>query len=82
MKIVNEEKKLVDKLVEECTENIDGNERTYNASLNDHKKVCNSCIIYTVLLVIFFIISISISNALAIHWNLKRRNTNTETTIY
>ena len=31
-------KKLVDKLVEECSENIDGNEMIYNETVNDHKK--------------------------------------------
>ena len=40
-------KKLIDKLVEECSENIDGNEVIYNSTLNviplnDHRKMCNS----------------------------------------
>ena len=35
-------KKLVDKLVEECSENIDGNKMIYN----DYGNVCNSCTIY------------------------------------
>ena len=34
----------------------------YNKTLNDYGKVCNSCTIYVVLLVIFLIISISISS--------------------
>ena len=38
MKIVNCRNKLVDKLVEECSENIDGSEMIYNGTLNDHKK--------------------------------------------
>ena len=42
MKTVNVEKKIVDKLVEECNENIDGNEMIYNETLNDYEKVCNS----------------------------------------
>ena len=33
------QKKLVDKLVEECSENIDGNEMIHN----DYENVCNSC---------------------------------------
>ena len=37
---------------------------TYNATLNDYEKVCNFCIIYIVLLVIFFIMDASISSAL------------------
>ena len=73
--------KLVDKLVEECSENIDGNEMIYNGNLNDHEKVCNSCTIYTVLFVIAFLIIISISSAfIYFHWYLKKDNTiiNTE----
>ena len=33
----------------------------YNDTLNNYKKVCNSCTIYVVLFIIFLIISISIS---------------------
>ena len=35
---------LLGKSVEECTENIDGNEMTYNAILSE--KLCNSCTLY------------------------------------
>ena len=56
-------KNLVDKLVEECSENIDGNEMIYNTTLNDYEKVCNYYTIYIVIFVIFFIINISISSA-------------------
>ena len=43
--------KLVDKLVEECIQNIDGNKILDNETLdviplNVYKKVCNSCTIY------------------------------------
>ena len=38
-------KRLIYKLVEECSENIDGNEMTYNSTLNDYKKICGSCTI-------------------------------------
>ena len=31
-------KRLIDKLVEECSENIDGNKMIYNSTLNDYKK--------------------------------------------
>ena len=44
--------KLVDKLVEECSDNIDGNEMIYNGNLNGYEKVCNSCRLYMVLFVI------------------------------
>ena len=33
MKIVNVEKKLIDNLVEECSENIDGKEIIYNEKI-------------------------------------------------
>ena len=38
-------KKLVDKLVEKCRENIDGNELIYNGALNGYENSCNSCTI-------------------------------------
>ena len=46
--------KLVDKLVEECGENIDGNEMVYNGTLNDYGKVCNCSTIYIVICHRFF----------------------------
>ena len=55
-------KRLVDKLVEECSENIDENKLIYNRTLNVYGNVCNSCTICTVLSVMLFIISISISS--------------------
>ena len=45
-------KRMTDKLVEQCREDINVIEIMYNANLNDHKKVCNSCKIYMVLLII------------------------------
>ena len=56
-------KKLVDNLVEECRENINGNKMLYNetwnvTSLNEYKKVCNSCTLCIVLFAVFFIASI------------------------
>ena len=38
--------KLADKLVEECTKAIDGNEMIFNGTLNDYGKVCDSCTVY------------------------------------
>ena len=51
-------KKIVDKLVEECSKNIDENETldiiSLNAiPLNVYKKVCSSCMVYIVSLVVF-----------------------------
>ena len=54
-----QKKKLVDKLIEECSKNIDGKEMIYN----DYENVCNSCTIYIVLFVIAFLIIIGISSA-------------------
>ena len=72
---------LVDKLVEECSENIDGNEMICNDTLNDYEKVCNSCTIYMVLFVIVFLIIVDISSAfIYFNWYLKRRYIGT--TIY
>ena len=55
-------KKLVDRLTEECNENIDGNKMIYNGTLHDYEKICNSLTVYIVLLVTFFIIIIIISS--------------------
>ena len=63
MKIVNAEKKLIDKLVEESRENIHGKELIYNATLNNYEKVCSSCAIYIVLLFMLLEIRINISTA-------------------
>ena len=54
-------KQLIDKLIEECSEDINGNKMIYNVTLSDYGKLCNSCTVYIVLLVIFLIICISIS---------------------
>ena len=58
-------KKIIDKLVEECSENIDGNEMLHNETLNAiplnvYKKACNSCIVHIVLFAIFLIRNICI----------------------
>ena len=73
-------KKLIDKLVEECSLNIDEKKLRSN-KINDHEKICSSCSVYIVLLVIFFILSISISNVLIyFHWHLKMSNTDVANT--
>ena len=48
-------KKLIDKLIEVCTESID---EVKVASEDEHKNKCSSCTLYTVLFSIFFAISI------------------------
>ena len=81
-------KMLIDKLVEEYSENINGNEMT-NVALNEHGNVCGSCTIYIILFVTFFKISISISSVfIYFYWYLKRDtdvvdiNPGTEAVIY
>ena len=54
-------KRLIDKLVQESSENIDRNEMIV-LCLSDYTNVCGSCTIYIVLLPVFFIISIIISS--------------------
>ena len=56
-------KRVIDKLAEKCSENTNGNELIYNETVNDSRKVCNSCRMYIVLLLIFFVTCISISSA-------------------
>ena len=50
-------KRLVDKLIEECTEKID---ETKITSKNEHENKCSFCSVHIVLFSIFFIISIGI----------------------
>ena len=84
-------KKLVHKLAEECSENIDEND-IISVTLNDCRSVCGSCTEYIVLfvIVIAFLIIISISSTfIYFHWYLKKSNTgvininpDTKTVIY
>ena len=81
--------KIVDKLLEECSENINENEMIYNGTLNDYKKMCSSCTLYIVSFAIFLIISTIISSVfIYFHWYFKKDNiyvkfnTNTQRTIY
>ena len=70
--------KLVDKLVEECSENINGDKMLHNEildviPLNDYKTSFNSCTIYIVLFAVFFITSICISSVfIFFQWYLKK----------
>ena len=63
-------KKIADKLLEECTENID---EVKIASENEHKNKCSSCILYIVLILINFAINIGIGAYFVYsHWYLKK----------
>ena len=53
-------KKLVDPLVEECTENIDETNLVNITVENENNGRCNSYVVYKVLFFIFFIISTGI----------------------
>ena len=54
----------------------------YNETVSDYGKVCNSCTIYTVLLIIAFLIIVGISSAyLHFHWCLKKDNTIINTSV-
>ena len=82
MKTVSAEKKLVDKLVEECTENVDEAKIT-EITENQCKFLCT---IYVVIIAIIFTICIGIGTYFVYsHWYLKNDimfDTRTETTIY
>ena len=58
MKIVNVKKRLVDKLVEDCNDNI---EETSLFKINSVKCKSDSCILYIVLFLIFFTINMGIA---------------------
>ena len=64
-------KRLIDKLVEESSENIDKNGMIYNSTLKDYEKICISCTVYLVLFLIAFLMIIGISSAyFYFHWYL------------
>ena len=83
-------KGLISKLVEKCSEDVNGNEMIYNGILNEYEKICNSCAVYIMLFVTAFLMIIGISSAyFYFHWYLKRTdlnftniNANIETVIY
>ena len=53
---------IIDKLVEECSENIDGNEILCNDIFSSsNNKTCDSCVVYIILFSVFLIISISMA---------------------
>ena len=64
-------KKLVDKLVSECTENVE------EVKIAEHTNKCSSCILYIVLFPVLFIINVGIATYFVYH---KYMNRNEETT--
>ena len=83
-------KKIVNKLVEECTETVKEVKLPIIALAdNKNKSKCSSCTVYIVLFSIIFTINIGITTYFVYsHWYLKKDatrvmfGTNTQTTIY
>ena len=73
-------KKIIDKLVEECRGNIDGNEMFYNETLDiissGDNKTSDSCVVYIILFFVFLIISIAMVIYFYFFLYLKNRSTN------
>ena len=62
MKIVNAEKKIVDKLIDECTETIE-EVKLANITVENENSYykCSSCKVYIVFMMVIFIIFIGIT---------------------
>ena len=56
------ERKIVDKFIKECSENINENEMI-SVTVNDYGNVCGSCTLSIVLFVIAFLVITDISGA-------------------
>ena len=73
-------KKIIDKLTEECSENINGNEMLYNETLDaissSDNKTPDSCIVYIALFSVFLIINISMAIYVYLFLYLKNKLTN------
>ena len=74
-------KKIIDKLTEECSEDIDENKMFYNETLNIisssyNNKTSDSCIVYLVLLSVFLIINMSMTIYVSFFLYLKNKSTN------
>ena len=81
MKAVSVEKKIIDKLTEECSKNINGNDMLYNKTLDitsssDNNKTSDFCIVYIVLFSVFLIIYISMAIYVYFFLYLKNKSTN------
>ena len=77
MKIVSAEKKIFLPLIEECTEKVEEVKLAYiifAESENKNSYKCIPCIVYIVLLLIFFTINVSgiVNYYVYSHWYLKK----------
>ena len=62
---------LIDKLVQKCDKNIDGNKMVYNTTLNDYERASESCTLHIILLIKTFIIITSIGIAcIYFYWHI------------
>ena len=65
-------KRLIDKLVGKCDEDLDGNETIYKETLYDYGRVCRSYMLHVILLIIVSIIIMSINGAcFYFYWCIK-----------
>ena len=73
-------KKNIDRLVEECSENIDENEMICNETLDiissRDNNISDSCVVYITLFYVFLIISISMTIYVYLFLYLKNKSTN------
>ena len=66
------QERLVDKLVDECSENIDDEAEI----VSEYKNKCNSCILYILLVSIFFTTNIGIATCFAFYKFINRNKEN------
>ena len=73
-------KKIIHKLIEECSENIDENKMLYNETLDiissSDNKMSDSCIVYIVIFSVFLITNISMAIYVYLFLYSKNRSTN------
>ena len=78
------QKKLADKLIDECTETIEEMKLvniTFTEKENNYE--CGSCIVYIVLMITVIVISTGITVYLVYYnWSLIKNNTHKETLIW
>ena len=60
-------KRQIDNLVEKCSEDVIENKMVVNVTLKDYGRICKSCTIYIVLLIIKFTIIIEVSLYMFLH---------------
>ena len=70
-------KKLVDKLVEECTENVEVKLAKINLAENENKYKCSSYTLYIVLFSIIFTINVGIGTY-CVYYKYMKRNKETD----